>query len=1529
VGIYLFTGNLRNRLTGNNCSNGYQGIVIQSSNSNTATDNTCNSNDEDGIFIAESSLCVLRNNSCMLNDEGVQLVVSSGHNTLDGNTLCDNKHGVLVKNSDNNTLENNRCSANEYGMYIEDSGNNTLFANNCSANVYGIYVDGSYYTITEENDCTGNDADGVCLDYSGNVIIKGNNCSGNKGGGLYSNHAGSTTIEGNTFNENDEAGIRIDTGEFVNITDNNCSSNLNEGVLVDSSSSTRIEDNTISGNSDEGIEVLNSEDIHIRDNTVQDNKDSENFNGIYLSFSNNCELDNNTISGSGVDGIVLEDSDHNILSRNVARSNGDDGVSLVSSHNNTLQDNNCSENSKQGITLHNSNDNKLLNNSCTANVDEGILLESSSSIHIENSTVAGNTNDGIGIHDSNRIYIRNNTISSMIVDEGYDGVALLFSANCHVANNTIIEGDFDGIRLYGSDHNTLVGNVIHSCGIDGIGLEESYNNSIENNTVHSNEEYGIGLFTAWNNSVRGNTIFANRGGICLRNNSRDNTAHSNSIYGNEEYGINAANNNGSAINATDNWWGHVSGPYHATENPDGKGDNVTDDVVFDPWIKDPPPRDYSVPVAIIDSLAPSPALEEQEVEFSGDGTAYGSIVLYAWTSDLHGELYNGTARIYTGEDLNLGTHNITLRVQDNYGVWSDGVSTTLIVHERPIAYIDSISPDPASDTDLISFNATATDDGTIERYAWSSDLDGELHNGTQANFTSSGLRAGIHNITLRARDNHGIWSAVVNTTLLVTGRPTAIITSISPDPALEGENVHFSGNGTDDGKLTLYAWRSSLDGELYNGTSPGFDDDTLSNGTHTISFGVKDDSGIWSAEVTTTLTVNGRPRAKIDGIHPIKAVPGDTIRFYGNGTDDGTIAGYEWWSDIDGWLGDGPSFSLSNLSLGNHTISFRVRNDLGVWSLETVAETQVVVEEPGFKGAGIRVNLTSGKTERVAITGTNVTLEITTTIDLLDELIHIEEATNNTDLNTTPLGQGPYIDIQVSKNISNALESALIKVYYSEDALPNNVNEPSLRLFYWNDTNRGWEPIAVCGINTEENYVVAEVSHFSVYGVGEFNFPPMADAGKRKEAGPEEEVQFSGSGTDHFNRNLIVLYEWDFDGDGIYDWSSTTMGTTTCSYTSPGTYYAKLRVTDDGGGRGFDTVEVVVEEEEDDIIPGFGLATLIAGLLMALGIARFPKGGRREKQGPMVLLLTLLILMAGSIMPLSQMTKASPGDDASCDTTIIDISSSNYRPTEGEKVTIRANVFNEGTIDAYTTVWFGYLGNFSAIGEDYTFTEPDGIGVAQVELDTSELEGEKTIFVIIKNSEPAESNLSNNVGAATITLDIQPAEENEETPLWETPQAVLAGIVCVGLLLLYTVKRKKKSFQMDDVFLVYKDGRLILHETTRLRPDFDAMIIGGMLTAVQKFVMDSFWKDEKEGKLKQLRYEDHHILLEKGDYVFCCVSLTTTGDIPKKVRKWLKEAIVRIEDEFHDVLKSWNGSINDLRGAKEIIKEEVIVREKK
>ena len=194
--------------------------------------------------------------------------------------------------------------------------------------------------------------------------------------------------------------------------------------------------------------------------------------------------------------------------------------------------------------------------------------------------------------------------------------------------------------------------------------------------------------------------------------------------------------------------------------------------------------------------------------------------------------------------------------------------------------------------------------------------------------------------------------------------PIATIHSIAPNPATQGQDtITFRGSGQDQDEngesIVAYQWRSSLDGTLSTQAEFIKPASELSAGTHTIYFKVQDDEDDWSDEVYTTLTVNpsgsSPPEASISFIwypsYPNPAVQGqDTIYFNGSGhdTDEGGayIAAYDWASSIDGQLSTQEDFTAqaSELSVGTHTVTFKVQDDEGEWSQEV---TRTLTVEAG------------------------------------------------------------------------------------------------------------------------------------------------------------------------------------------------------------------------------------------------------------------------------------------------------------------------------------------------------------------------------------------------------------------------------------------------------------------------------------------------------------------------------------------------------------------------------------------------------
>ncbi|UCE37962.1 MAG: hypothetical protein JSW00_01620 [Thermoplasmata archaeon] len=290
-----------------------------------------------------------------------------------------------------------------------------------------------------------------------------------------------------------------------------------------------------------------------------------------------------------------------------------------------------------------------------------------------------------------------------------------------------------------------------------------------------------------------------------------------------------------------------------------------------------------------------------------------------------------------------GIFNASLKVRDETmleSLESKATITVLPGNQKPIAIIDSISPNPATYGSPVHFVGHGTDDGNIAGYDWRSDRDGWLSN--QPDFNLSALSWGEHIISFCVRDDEGVWSDYNFTYLRINQIPEADINYITPKTANLGDTITFSGEGSDDRDITAYNWRSSINGFI--SSSASFSTSSLSAGSHIIYFKVRDDDGVWSEEESDTLDINQIPQAHIESISPNPALAGEFVTFTGYGTDDGDILGYRWESDKDGELSSRSYFSTASLSIGEHTITFYVRDDKGEWS-EGV-EDELTVNEP-------------------------------------------------------------------------------------------------------------------------------------------------------------------------------------------------------------------------------------------------------------------------------------------------------------------------------------------------------------------------------------------------------------------------------------------------------------------------------------------------------------------------------------------------------------------------------------------------------
>ncbi len=372
----------------------------------------------------------------------------------------------------------------------------------------------------------------------------------------------------------------------------------------------------------------------------------------------------------------------------------------------------------------------------------------------------------------------------------------------------------------------------------------------------------------------------------------------------------------------------------------------------------------SSPNAVL-NVSPTSAGIGQTVNFSGSGSSDsdGTIVRYEWDLDGNGSFETDTGAIAntTQSYATPGARTIRLRVTDNLGATATDAVNLVVSNAAPSASF-TISPNPAAVGQVVTFNASASNDsdGTIVNYEWDLDGDGTFETDTDGNDTTSMSYSsgGTRTIRVRVTDDDNATAVDTDTLFVSNTRPNASFT-ISPNPAQIGATVTFNATASSDpdGSIARYEW--DLDGngiyETDAGTSPTTTQSYMTPGTRTIRLRVTDDDGA-AATDADSLRINARPTPSFT-ITPNPAVIGETVAFDANTSSDpdGTITQYEW--DLDGngsyeVSSASPNASRSYDSAGSRTIKLRVTDNNGATSeLSRPLAVQVTRPTAGFSFA--------------------------------------------------------------------------------------------------------------------------------------------------------------------------------------------------------------------------------------------------------------------------------------------------------------------------------------------------------------------------------------------------------------------------------------------------------------------------------------------------------------------------------------------------------------------------------------------------
>ena len=467
--------------------------------------------------------------------EDSAIFIASNNNSITNTSISDCYQGISIIGGQNNTISDNTIHNEnpyyvDYGMYLSNSNNNILNDNfvmvqkskGSIGSGVNIWLKDSDNNTIERNICQ-NSSNGILLSDSRHNDLLDNNCLKNRYG-ISLQTSGSTTMRRNIMFGN-EYNFDISGNSIGHYSPNIDTSNVVNGKPI------YFLKNSIGGSipSDAGfVCVVNSSNVIIEDLTLMNNSQ-----GIVFAFSSNSTI-SNIIVRSNSKGIFLQNSNDIIVTNVICSNNIEAGIYLQYSNRNMINNNRCSYNSNTGIFLRRSIQNTLNNNQCSNNSEAGISIDGS-----KQSVLYGN-------QCSNNAY----------------GIQIVSSPKCDVNNNTCLNNDEAGIFLARSNFCMITNGTCSYNIIAGISLEGSQSCNILNNAIF------------WNDI-----------GIQVDPKSYFSSANNNEISNNVEYGIKVEDNDSINFEASNNWWGYKSGPHQILDNPNGKGDNITLNVDFDPWLE--------------------------------------------------------------------------------------------------------------------------------------------------------------------------------------------------------------------------------------------------------------------------------------------------------------------------------------------------------------------------------------------------------------------------------------------------------------------------------------------------------------------------------------------------------------------------------------------------------------------------------------------------------------------------------------------------------------------------------------------------------------------------------------------------------------------------------------------------------------------------------------------------------------------------------------------------------------------------------
>ena len=306
---------------------------------------------------------------------------------------------------------------------------------------------------------------------------------------------------------------------------------------------------------------------------------------------------------------------------------------------------------------------------------------------------------------------------------------------------------------------------------------------------------------------------------------------------------------------------------------------------------------------------------------------------------------------------------VSLTVYDNLGLFSTVTQTVRINNRKPFAVISTNKT--ANNNTIVGiapftvvFDSNSYDlDGSVVNYEWYlNGISGTPITTKSFTYTFTNARFTPYVVTLKVQDDDGEFSDLVYIGVKVNASNIPPVAVIRANPASRTRQapvtVDFSGAGSYDpdnvdGPL-IYSW------DFGNGS---FSDQVNAStvysqpGTYKVSLTVTDNLAATNTATLDYIVLNNKPVALLDTVPSgIVAVKLNTpIVFTSSGSFDTDINqfinGYKWLKDGVNQNSNTPTLETSFDSVGNHTITLSVFDNLGLES-DLVNKTVFVFDDP-------------------------------------------------------------------------------------------------------------------------------------------------------------------------------------------------------------------------------------------------------------------------------------------------------------------------------------------------------------------------------------------------------------------------------------------------------------------------------------------------------------------------------------------------------------------------------------------------------